>query len=307
MSTDHIRSCHINDVLADFDRYLRFDKAVLPSTRSCYLRHAGSFLLAFADGDGQTELSQLTGPEVRHYVTDLAQHYAPDSVKLIATSIRSLLRFAWLHGLCTRDLSPAVGIVVVHRFGRLPRALNADEVSRLLAVPDRAKIAGARDYAVLLLLSRLGLRTGEVAALKLEDFDWRSGLIKASVKGGETLVLPLPADVGSAIVDYLRVRPHAACRNVFVRVRALPLPLTRGAVTAIVARCATVAGLGTVHAHRLRHTAARMVLNHGGNLREVSQLLGHSGEQVTMMYASYDLACLRPLARPWPFQGAHHV
>lgn len=244
---------------------------------------------------------------VRRYVTDLAEVYAPGSVKLMATSIRSFLRYAWSQRLCTRDLSPSVGFVIVHRFGHIPKALNDDELQSLLATPDQATITGVRDYAILLLLSRLGLRSSEVASLRIDNFYWRTGTITARVKGGNLLTLPLPADIGAAIVAYLRMRPSTDHRRVFVRVRSAALPLTRCAVTNIVARCATKAGLGTVHAHRLRHTTARAILNNGGSLCEVGQLLGHSSEQVTMIYASFDVHRLRPLARAWPVVGVDYA
>lgn len=297
----------VQALLGGFDQYLQNQKSVSGATRECYGRHVRRFLSAFAEAGDQVAVEHLTATMIRRYVTDLAEIYAPDSVKLMASSIRSFLRYAWSQTLCTRDLSPAVGFVVVHRFGHIPKALSDDELQSLLEAPDQSTITGARDYAILLLLSRLGLRSSEVALLRIEDFRWRTGSLTARVKGGNLLTLPLPADIGVAIVAYLRIRPPADHRRVFVRVRSVPLPLTRCAVTDIVARCATKAGLGTVHAHRLRHTTARAILSSGGNLREVGQLLGHSSEQVTMAYASFDVQRLRPLARAWPAVGADHA
>lgn len=294
-------------LLAGFDQHLETQKSVSGATRECYGRHVRRFLSTFAEVGDQVAVEQLTATKIRRYVTDLAEIYAPDSVKLMATSIRSFLRYAWSQELCTRELSPAVGFVVVHRFGHFPQALSDDELQSLLATPDQTTITGARDYAILLLLSRLGLRSGEVASLRIDDFRWRTGTVTARVKGGNLLTLPLPADVGAAIVAYLRIRPPTDHRRVFVRVRSDALPLTRNAVTNIVARCATKAGLGTVHAHRLRHTTARAILSSGGSLREVGQLLGHSSEQVTMIYASFDVHRLRPLARTWPIEGVDHA
>lgn len=297
------RAVAVAALLYAFDDYLADVRGASAATRDCYARHVKVFLDAcVCAGDG-VELEGLSAVAVRDYVTGLADRYAPDSVKLIATAVRCFLRFVWISGHSQRDLSGAVGVVVVHRFGRLPRALTSAQVRRLLEMPDRSTPTGARDYAVLLLLSRLGLRANEVAALRLADLDWRAGQMAVRVKGGRILRLPIPHDAGEAVVEYLRTRPRSGHREVFLRVRGVPVPLTRGAVTQVVQRCAERAGLGLVHAHRLRHTLARQILDAGGSLTEVGQLLGHSTEQVTMMYSSMDLESLRPLVRAWPGGG----
>ena len=207
---------------------------------------------------------------MRSYVTRLGDRYAPLSLKLIATAVRSFLRYAWVSGWTAGDLTGAVGPVITHRSGRLPRALAAEDLRRLLASPDCRTTTGLRDHALLVLLSRLGLRAGEAAGLCLDDFDWRAATVVARVKGGGRLRLPIPADVGPVVVAYLQRRPaDATCREVFVQVRGEPKPMTGRAVTQVVARHAARAGLGTVRAHRLRHSAARAVLVAGGNLSEV--------------------------------------
>ena len=171
----------------------------------------------------------------------------------------------------------------------------------MLASPDCRTTTGLRDHALLVLLSRLGLRAGEAAGLCLDDFDWRAATVVARVKGGGRLRLPIPADVGPVVVAYLQRRPAGAtCREVFVQVRGEPKPMTGRAVTQVVARHAARAGLGTVRAHRLRHSAARAVLVAGGSLSEVGELLGHANGQVSMVYASFDQQSLAVLVRPWP-------
>ena len=185
-------------MLWEFDRYLEVDRGASTATRDAYGRHVRVFLAASADGSGRVDLGSLSARDVRGYVTDLAERYSRQSVKLIATAIRCFLRFAWVNGYAVVDLSGAVGVVIVHRFGRLPRALSAEQLRALLAVPDRTTRSGARDYAVLMLLSRLGLRAGEAAGLRLDDFDWRAGTVVVRVKGDRRLLLPLPSDVGEA-------------------------------------------------------------------------------------------------------------
>ena len=209
-----------------------------------------------------------------------------------------------MSGWTATNLTGAVGPVITHRSGRLPRALAAEDLRTLMASPDRRTTMGLRDYALLMLLSRLGLRAGEVAGLSLDDVDWRAATVSVTVKGGGRLRLPIPADVGPAVVEYLRRRPAGVIRReVFLQVRGAPKPMTSRAVTQVVARHGVRAGLGTVRAHRLRHSAARAVLVAGGSLTEVGELLGHANGQVTMMYASFDQPSLAVLVRPWPHGG----
>ncbi|MHC3367666.1 tyrosine-type recombinase/integrase [Rhodococcus aetherivorans] len=209
-----------------------------------------------------------------------------------------------MSGQISSDLTGAVGTVITHRSGKIPKALHPDELAQLLATPDRRTLGGTRDYALLILMSRLGLRAGEVGGLRLDDIDWAHANLRVRVKGGNTLELPIPDDVGSALVEYLHRRPASTPhREVFLTNYGTPVPMTRGAVTAAVARNARTAELGTIYAHRLRHSAARAVLAGGGTFDEVGELLGHATRQVTTAYSSFDLASMRPLARPWPVWG----
>jgi integrase/recombinase XerD len=164
---------------------------------------------------------------------------------------------------------------------------------------------GRRDLAVLTVLSRLGLRAGEAAALRLDDIDWRQGEITVTGKGSRQDRLPLPADVGSVVVAYLRDgRPRTGHREVFLCARAPHRGMSRGAVTNVAARAARKAGLGTVHAHRLRHSAATAMLDAGGSLSEIGQVLRHRHVLTTAIYAKVDIVALRSVARPWPGPGA---
>lgn len=306
MSTtdDHTRWTTIDDAIDDFDRYLITGKNASDMTRQCYTRHARAFLNTVIRSAATVDLEQVSGPQIRAYVTDLGERYAPQSLKLKATALRSFLRFAWMTGQMNADLSGAVGTVITHRSGKIPKALHPDELVRLLATPDRRTLGGARDYALLILMSRLGLRAGEAGRLRLDDIDWAHATLRARVKGGNVLELPLPDDVGSALVAYLQRRPTTTDhREVFLTNYGTAVPMTRGAVTQVVERNARTAGLGKMYAHRLRHSTARAVLVGGGTLEEVGELLGHATPQVTMAYSSFDLASMRTLARPWPVRG----
>lgn len=192
----------------DFEHFLSASKGLSVSTRECYVRHVLAFLTEVGgDTAGVVDLGGVSAQRVRSYVTDLGGRYAPQSLRLIATAIRSFLGFAWMSGWTGCDLRPAVGAVVTHRFGRLPKTLPAGDLRRLLAVPDRRTTMGSRDYALLVVLSRLGLRAGEVAGLRLDDFNWWAATVTSKVKGGRRLCLPIPHDVGQAVVAYLNRRP----------------------------------------------------------------------------------------------------
>ncbi len=173
---------------------------------------------------------------------------------------------------------------------------------KLLASCDRRTLVGRRDYAVLLLLARLGLRAGEVAGLGLDDVDWRRGELLVRGKGGRHDELPLPVDVGEALVSYLRRRPRCECRALFLRMTAPRMGLNRSTVGWVVRAACDRAGLPRVGAHRLRHTAATEMLRAGASLAEIGQVLRHREQKTTAIYAKVDRKALRALARPWPLQ-----
>jgi site-specific recombinase XerD len=199
------------------------------------------------------------------------------------------------------QLAGAVPMVAHWGAGSLPRALSQQAVAGLLASCDTATLGGRRDRAILVLLARLGLRAGEVAGLELDDLDWRAGEVLVRGKGSRRERLPLPADVGQALVAYLHGgRPRVGCRKVFLRLNAPVEGLTVPAVTAVVYRACARAGLPRAGAHRLRHSAASAMLAGGGTLTEVGQVLRHARLQTTAIYAKIDQAALRSLARPWP-------
>lgn len=183
----------------------------------------------------------------------------------------------------------------------LPQSLSAAQVHALVAAADTSTPAGLRDRAIVVLISRLALRAGEVAALCLDDLHWHAGVLVAHGKGGRVLTLPIPTDVGQALVDYLRDgRPAgAADRAVFIRLRPPLVGLSSKGISGVVAHLAAEAGLGTVHAHALRHTAATAVLAAGGSLIEARELLGHARTDTTMVYARTDLVALGELVPAW--------
>jgi integrase/recombinase XerD len=286
-----------------FRVYLLSERGLGEGSARGYVDLVAGFVEQCVGEDG--ELRQLTAAEVTSFLVGESRRLSPKTLQRSATALRVLLRYWHVQGLTTTCLVDAVP-KVAYRSPGLPRGLRPAQVEAMLASCDRTSVAGVRDFAVLTLLARLGLRAGEVAGLGLDDIDWRGGELAVAGKGGRTDRLPLPSDVGEAIVAYLRHArpPDALDRRVFIRVRAPHHGLTATGVTQAVAAAAHRAGLGTVYAHRLRHSAATSMLAAGASLTEIGQVLRHRGPLTTSIYAKADTAALRTLARPWPIGGA---
>jgi integrase/recombinase XerD len=285
-------------LLDGFVRYLRSERGVTALTVAVYVPDVRRFLADRGDSD----LRGLTAAEVSNAVLSQIGERAPATVRRFGCALRSFLRYCYLVGLVDQDLSAAALPVSGRRRSLLPQGITSTEARLLLGACDRRRAAGRRDYAVIVLMLRLGLRATEVATLRLEDLDWRAGQLTVHGKGGGVDQLPLPVDVGEAIAAYLRRgRPRdATVREVFVRVASPRVAMTRGGVTAIVAAAARRAGLGVVRAHRLRHTAASDMLRAGASLAEIGQVLRHRSPGSTAAYARVDVERLRTIARPWP-------
>lgn len=284
--------------LAGFIDYLREQRCVSPLTVEAYAADARRFL----DGRGGKGLRGLTvGDVCRAILREAGGGHAPATVRRYACSVRAFLRYAHLAGLIECDLSSAAVPVSGRQVSLLPQGLSRAQARALLHACDRRRAVGRRDYAMIVLMLRLGLRANEVATLQLEDLDWRSGQITVRGKRARTDVLPLPSDVGAAIADYLqRGRPSTTARAVFIRTMPPPVGLSRSAVSSVVRRASTRAGLHSFGAHRLRHTTACQVLGAGGSLVEIGQVLRHDSLGTTARYAGVDVDRLRRIARAWP-------
>jgi integrase/recombinase XerD len=280
--------------LAGFRDYLVTERGLAASTVRNYLDAAR--LLAAQD---RVRLDALTAGDVTRFVVAQCRDRRTGSATVLVTGLRALLRYLHLAGFTSVSLAGAVPSAA--SASPLPEAIGPVQASLLLGSCDRGTAAGLRDYAVLVLLVRLGLRVSEVAAMELGDIDWRGGLVTIRGKGSRLDQLPLPADAGQAIAAWLRGgRPGCSCRRVFTTLLAPLGPLTRKAVSAIVTRAARRAGLAEVTAHRLRHGAATGLLRAGASLPEVGQVLRHVSLLNTARYARVDHAALSAVARPWP-------
>jgi integrase/recombinase XerD len=283
-----------------FARYLEVERGLAARTIARYLPPAR----VFVDGlehEGALAFERVTPAVVTQFVVDWSRRY-PNSTSHMASGVRSLLRFLQVDGVIGAGPAAAVPSVARRRLTGLPNALPATEVAAMLASCDRTTARGRRDRAILTVLSRLGLRVGEAVALRLGDIDWRRGEITVRGKGNRHEVLPLPADVGEALVSYLvDARPATDAREVFLRSRAPYQAMSRNAMSNVAAAAARRAGLPTVvYAHRLRHSAATAMLAGGASLDEIGQVLRHRHRLTTAIYAKVDVEGLRALARPWP-------
>lgn len=257
--------------------------------------------LAGRDRAGVLDLAGLTAAEVTAFIVATCPGMPKGTAKLTVTALRSLLGYLHVAGEIPDPLGWAVPAVAARRLAGLLRALEPGQVAALLDSCDQGTAAGQRDLAMLTLMARLGLRAGEVAALRLDDIDWRAGEITVSGKGSRSERLPLPADAGEVIAGYLRdgrPSPFEGTRRVFLRVRAPHRGLTTGGVTQAVFSAGRRCGIGDVHAHRLRHSDATGMLRAGAALPEIGQVLRHRRLLSTAIYAKADIDGLRTLARP---------
>ena len=226
------------------------------------------------------------------------------SAKILTSGLRALLRYLHLAGWVPIPLAQAVPRAAGWRLSSLPRALEPEQVQRLLASCDSSTVVGRRDLAILLLLARLGLRACEVARLSLDDIDWRAGEVTIRGKGSTSERLPLQHEPGEALVEYLRDgRPHVEFREVFVSVLAPLRSLSSSAVVGAVGYACDRAGMERVGPHRLRHTLASDLLRAGTPLAQIAPILRHASVATTAIYAKIDRESLRALARPWPTAG----
>ncbi len=288
----------------EFRQYLERERRLAPATVFRYLPFARRFL-AECFADGEPRLDSLRASDVVRFVQqEAARLHHPKRAKLMTSALRSFLQYARYRGLINIDLRSSVPTVANWSMTSLPRALSWEDVQCLLAHCNRHTATGCRNWAILLLLARLGLRAGEVVGLTLDDLDWERGELCIRASRGNFDRLPIPQDVGAALADYLRrLRPACSSRQVFIRMKAPHRGFASSvAICSIVRRALERAGLNPAHkgAHLLRHSVATHMLRQGASLAEIGELLRHRNQQTTMIYAKVDLDMLRPLALPWP-------
>lgn len=297
-------SAEIEALLTGFTDYLSRERGLASTTVENYVNQVHPFLTWYA-AHRTSSLRALRIGDITEFLTWRAKTCSPGSIMVAATGVRALMRWMFLEGFVDQQLAPAIGPVRYHAHAGMPKGLAADQIAALMAAD-----MSIRDRAVVLLLARLGLRSREVAILRLDDVDWRAGQLMITGKGNDRQRMPLPVEIGQAIADYLRQerRQDVMHREVFLTKEPACGPLGRRAVSEIVTRLAHRAGLqGRVGAHRLRHSAATAVLAGGGTLTEAGQLLRHRSPASTAIYAKVAEGVLAQLVRPWPLQSGRRL
>ena len=286
-------------LIGRFAGYLARERCLAEDSIRSYTGVARRFLAEAGTGD---DVQGLTAVDVTGFARRECGRRGVASAKATVTGLRALLRFLYLDGQIAMPLVGAVPSAACWQLAALPRAVSPADLARIVESCDRRSVAGRRDYAIIVLLARLGLRAGEVAALDLGDINWRQGEITIRGKGSRRDILPLPADAGEAVAGWLAGGrpPDTGCPAVFVQLRPPHGRLASTSVSYVVRRASLRAGVTPAGAHRLRHATAVRILAAGGTLAEIGQVLRHATPGTTAIYAKADMLALSPLARPWP-------
>jgi len=286
-------------LIAGFRHWLEVHRGVAPPTVKQYCRGAGELLDALG-----ADPSRWDARQVRALFVGPADQGGAATVEKRVTAVRAFLRYLIAQGQCPADLDQAVPVQAHWRLASLPRCLTSEQLERLIAACDGDSCNRRRDRAIILLLARLGLRAGDVATMRLVDLEWDSATIRICGKGRYEVRLPLPQDVGEAVIDYFQCRPSAVQSDrLFLRTIAPFGPLAGGdGVSSVVKRALERAGVKSPAkgAHLLRHTAATEMLRQGIPLEQIGSVLRHRGVDTTAYYAKVDMALLKQVAQPWP-------
>jgi site-specific recombinase XerD len=288
--------------LRDYQRFCKDRLHLRPATLERRTRYLTIFLDFLHSRKGRT-LAQIQAPDLSEFVSD-RDHLIPKSVARIVSDVRSFLRFLTMRGILQRDLSGELPRIRVPRDAAIPSVWEHELVTRLLAAVDRSSAKGKRDYAVLMLACRLGLRAGDIRTLKLDQLHWNDSTIEViQSKTGTPLTLPLTSEVGEALIDYLKSgRPATTHREVFLKVNPPFDPFAADSnLHHIVSYWRRLAGIRFRAArkrgmHSLRHTLATRLLQKGTMLSIIAEILGHTSLESTRIYAKADLESLRGVA-----------
>jgi site-specific recombinase XerD len=282
-----------------FCDWFRTHRGIKEPTLRHYARGATGLVLALGEDVGQWNTQA-----VRNFLLERASQSGMSTTQALITSLRAFIRFLNFHGECRDDLAMAIPAVAHWRLARLPRCLSPEQLNRLIASSDGTTPGKLRDRAILLMLARLGLRSGDLAALRLSDIDWNNGTLRVTGKGRYQVRLPLPQDVGDALLRYLNGRPaNVPTDHVFMRIKAPCGPFTSGdGISSVVKHALKRANIDVPAkgAHLLRHTAATEMLRNGVPLDQAGLVLRHRSIDMTAYYAKADVMLLKQVAQPWP-------
>ena len=290
-------------VLEQFQHYLRQERGLADGTIKKYTPIVRAFL-ADKFPAGPPDFHQISAADIAKFVRRQAERITTKDAPTVVTALRSFLRHLLHRGAIDTNLAACVPTIATWSLSKVPKFLPAEQIQRVLDSCDRSTPIGKRNYGILLLLARLGLRAGEVVGLTLEDIDWEAGVITVRGKGKRVAQMPLPVEVGAALADYLRrARPACSSRRVFIREKAPLVGFANSvAICSMVDRALRRAKVESAYrgSHLFRHSLATTMLKHGASLPEIGDLLRHRHPDTTAIYAKVDLASLRSIALPWP-------
>jgi len=290
-------------VLEQFQHYLRQERVLAEATITKYTSIVRAFLAERFTG-GIPNFHHISADDIARFVQRQAERITTKDAPTVVTALRSFLRHLLHRGAINTDLAACVPTIATWSLSKVPKFLPAEQIQRVLDSCNRNAASGRRNYCILLLLARLGLRACEVVALTLDDIDWKAGVITVRGKGKRVAQMPLPVEVGAAIANYLRRdRPACSSRRVFIREKAPLVGFANSvAICSLVDRALKKAGVESAYrgSHLFRHSLATTMLKHGATLPEIGDLLRHRRPDTTAIYAKVDLVSLRSIALPWP-------
>jgi site-specific recombinase XerD len=293
----------LDELIGEYRDWLIVDRALAPETVRHRQQFARRFLAERMTPEDDLGVKNLTSAVVSTFLLRECERLKLSSAECYANGLRSLLRFLHVRGYTARALADCVPSVASWRDAGIPKVFPRVDIERLLRSCERSSLSGARDFAILSLLARLGLRAVEVSRLRLADLYWRAGEIEVDGKAHRRDRLPLPSDVGEALVGYLSLRGRRDISRVFLTLHAPIRPIEPSGVRTVVREACRRAGLQPVGAHRLRHALASEMLRRDASLLDISQVLRHKNLTTTAIYAKVDFARLREVAQPWPGVG----
>lgn len=295
-----------HSIIQEYEHYLLSTCGVTGGTAALFTWHVSRFL-EDRYGNRKPDFDALVTQDISRYLLSLVSCWKLNTRKVAVTSIRSFLRWLRVKGVCSGALANSVPSVSSSKNSTLPAQISSEQLDVLLGSFDRKRPRGLRDYAAVICMVKLGLRVGELARLTLDDIDWRESAVSLTKpKGRKGRVLPLPHEVGEAIVAYLhKGRPQTDSRHIFISHRHCEgSALVRGTLRRIISEAVERAGIEapTGRTRILRHTAATQLIRSGATIKEISDILGHSSIDTTCIYAKLDTASLKEAAMPWPVE-----
>jgi integrase/recombinase XerD len=297
-----IRKGKFDYILKGYTQYLKHERGLSTVTVESYVRIIHCFLCKRFP-KSEVLLKNLTSAEINKFVFEQTKVYSLGYVKKITTALRSFLIYLLFSGDVKVNLAASIPTVADRSQVELPKYLPTEDVNKLLRSCDQTRAVGIRDYALLILMARLGLRTKEILKITLDDINWETGILTVHGKGGYQEQLPIPKDVGQAIGAYLKkVRPKCDMRGLFVSTKGPIKELTRNSLCSMVRHTCQRVGLSPPHQgpYLLRHSLATRMLREGVTMREIAEILRHRSLNTTRIYAKVDLKSLREIAKPWP-------